>query len=174
MLAEFWRCTGLGRRAVPPRGVRERGPSGWIGDLGNRTANTGTRHGAHSPPGNSRHRVLVSEIAPFFCENHKPEWLQLCGTCRINDITSLGTTSFCGVIKWKTSTDEDLNVPTELGMGVLTSTLRGRAASTKTSPGSRCPRGHRAYSLYPSSSLGLPGFGLPLPAVNHGILNTCV
>lgn len=144
---------------MPPRGGGERErPFGMqIGDLGNQTANTGPDMGLIPSPGNSRHRVLASEIAPFFCKNHKPDPFPAAWDAGINDITSLGTTSFWGVIEWKTSTDEDLNVPTEL-RGWASSPRRGRAASTKTSPGSRCPRGHRAYSLYPSSSLGLPGF----------------
>lgn len=101
---------------MPPRGGGERErPFGMqIGDLGNRTANTGPDMGLIPSPGNSRHRVLASEIAPFFCENHKPDHFPAVWDAGINDITSLGTTSFCGVIKWKTSTDEDLNVPTEL------------------------------------------------------------
>lgn len=75
-----------------------------IGDLGNRTANTGPDMGLIPSPGNSRHRVLASEIAPFFfffffCENHKPDHFPAVWDAGINDITSLGTTSFWGVIQ---------------------------------------------------------------------------
>ena len=158
-----------------PRGVvgRERSLGMQTGDLGNRTANTGPDLGLIPSPGNSKHRVLASEIAPFSCKNHKPDHFPAVWDAGVNNITSLGTTSFWGVIEWKTSTDEDLNVSVEL-RGWASPPRRGRVASTKTSPGSRCPRGHRAHSLYLSSSLGLPGFLCLLPAVSYGVLNTHV
>ena len=57
----------------------------------------------------------------------------------------LGTTSFWGVIKWKTSTDEDLNVPMEL-RGWVSSPRRGRVVVHKDLAGK--PLSQRAYSMF--------------------------
>ena len=92
MLAEFLRMHRTWETGSAPQGggEKERSLGMQAGDLGNWTANTGPDMGLISCPGNSRHRALASEIAPFFCKNHKPDHLPAVWDAGINDITSPG------------------------------------------------------------------------------------